>query len=96
MVMGMNCKKLVRYLITVLVIFGLFGNVSQACHTNDRVDCSNETKKTQTIAEDDEKVANSLEVGLLKDTWFMAFLLFLEKLIERYPIINDILQMIFD
>ena len=96
MVMGTNWKKLVRYLITVLVIFGLSGNVSQACHTDDEAECSNETKKTQTKTEDDEKVANSLEMGLLKDTWFMAFLLFLEKLIERYPIIEDILQMIFD
>ena len=90
----MDWKMLVRYLTIALVILGLFGNISQACHTNDEVDCSNETEKTQTIVEDGEE-ADSSEVNLLKDTWFGAFLLFLEKLLERYPVIREILQMIF-
>jgi len=51
---------------------GLFGNISQACHTNDEADCSNETKKTQTTVKDD-KEADLLEVNLLKDTWFGLF-----------------------
>lgn len=94
MVVRMNWKMLVRYLTIALVILGLFGNISQACHTNDEADCSNETKKTQTTVEDDEE-ADSSEVNLLKDTWFGAFLLFLERLLERYPVIREILQMIF-
>ena len=94
MVVRMDWKMLVRYLTIALVILGLFGNISQACHTNDEVDCSNETEKTQTTVEDGEE-ADSSEVNLLKDTWFGAFLLFLERLLERYPVIREILQMIF-
>ena len=94
MVVRMDWKMLVRYLTIALVILGLFGNISQACHTNDEADCSNETKKTQTTVEDGEE-ADSSEMDLLKDTWFGAFLLFLERLFERYPVIREILQMIF-
>ena len=94
MVVRMNWKMLVRYLTIALVILGLFGNISQACHTNDEADCSNETEKTQTIVEDGEE-ADSSEMNLLKDTWFGAFLLFLERLLERYPVIREILQMVF-
>lgn len=94
MVVRMDWKILVRYLTIALVILGLFGNISQACHTNDEVDCSNETEKTQTTVEDG-KEADSSEVDLLKDTWLGAFLLFLERLLERYPVIREILQMIF-
>ncbi|MCK5031499.1 MAG: hypothetical protein KAR64_08540 [Thermoplasmatales archaeon] len=90
----MDWKMLVRYLTIALVILGLFGDISQACHTNDEADCSNETEKTQTTVEDDEE-ADPSEVNLLKDTWFGAFLLFLERLLERYPVIREILQMIF-
>lgn len=85
---------LVRYLTIALVILGLFGNISQACHTNNEADCSNETKKTQTTVEDGED-ADSPDMNLFKDTWFVAFLLFLERLLERYPVIRGILQMIF-
>jgi len=90
----MNWKMLVRYLTIALVILGLFGNISQACHTDDEAGCSNETEKTQTIAEDGEEKSPS-ELDLLKDKWFGAFLLFLERLFERYPVIKEILQMIF-
>ena len=94
MVVRMNWKMLVRYLTILLVILGLFGNISQACHTNDEVNCSNETKKTQTTVENGEE-ADSSELDLFKDTWFGAFLLFLERLLERYPVFREILQMIF-
>jgi len=94
MVVRMNWKMLVRYLTIALVILGLFGNISQACHTNDESDCSNETKKTQTTVLCD-KEADPSELDLLKDTWFGTFLLFLERLFERYPIIREILQTIF-
>jgi len=94
MVVRMDWKRLVRYLTIALVILGLFGNISQACHTNDEADCSNETEKTQTTVEDG-KEADSSEMNLLKDTWFGAFLLFLEKLLERYPVLREILQMVF-
>ena len=94
MVLRMNWKMLVRYLAIALVILGLFGSISQACLKNDKTDCSNETNKTQTIAGDGEE-ADSSELDLLKDTWFEAFLLFLERLLERYPIIRELLQMIF-
>jgi len=94
MVVRMDWKILVRYLTIALVILGLFGNISQACHTNDEADCSNETETTQTTVEDGEE-AGSSEMDLLKDTWFGAFLLFLERLLERYPVIREILQMVF-
>jgi len=94
MVVRMDWKRLVRYLTIALVILGLFGNISQACHTNDEADCSNETEKTQTAVEDG-KEADSSEMNLLKDTWFGAFLLFLERLLERYPVLREILQMVF-
>jgi hypothetical protein len=94
MVVRMSWKMLVRYLTIALVILGLFGNISQACHTNDELDCSNETKKTQTTVEEGEE-ADSSEMDLLKDTLFGTFLLFLERLLERYPVIGEILQMIF-
>ena len=90
----MNLKMLACYLTISLVILGLFGNISQACHTNDELDCSNETKKTQTTVEEGEE-ADSSEMDLLKDAWFGTFLLFLERLLERYPVIREILQMIF-
>ena len=94
MVVRMNWKMLVRYLVIALVVLGLFGNISQACQKNDETDCSSEIKKTQTIAGDDEE-AGSSDVDLLKDTWLGPFLLFLERLLDRYPIFREILQMIF-
>ena len=94
MVVRMNWKMLVRYLVVALVVLGLLGNISPACQTNDETECSSEIKKTQTIDGDDEE-AGSSEVDLLKDTWLRAFLIFLERLLERYPIFREILQMIF-
>ena len=55
----MDWKMLVRYLTIALVILGLFGNISQACHTNDEADCSNETEKTQTTVEDGKEADSS-------------------------------------
>lgn len=78
MVVRVNWKMLVRYLTIALVILGLFGNISQACHTNDEADCSNETKKTQTTVEDGEE-AGSSEMDLHKDTWFGGFSLIFGK-----------------
>jgi len=46
-----------------------------------------------TVENDGE--ADSSELDLFKDTWFGAFLLFLERLLERYPIFREILQMLF-
>jgi len=94
-VVRMNWKMLVRYLTISLVILGLFGNISQACHTDDEAGCSSETEKTQTMVVEDGEEAGSSELNLLKDTWFGAFLLFLERLFERYPVIREIIQMIF-
>jgi hypothetical protein len=94
MVVRMNWKILVRYLTILLVILVLFGNISQACYTDVEADCYNETKKTQLTVENDGEVDSS-ELDLFKDTWFGAFLLFLERLLERYPIFREILQMIF-
>ena len=94
MVVRMNWKMLVRYLVVALVVLGLLGNISLACQTNDEAECSSEIKKTQTIDGDDEE-AGSSEVDVLKDTWLRAFLIFLERLFERYPIFREILQMIF-
>ena len=97
MVMRLNWKLLVRYLTTALVIFVLFGNISQACHTHNETKCSNETEKMQITdkEENDKDATDSQKMNLLKTTWFTAFLSFFEKLLERYPILKEVLQMIF-
>jgi len=56
--------------------------------------CDKETKKVKTIVEDDENAPEILNAGMSKTKRFGAFLLFLDKLMERFPIIEQILELI--
>ena len=80
----------VRKWIIVLVIFCLIGTVSQACHDNEGDQNCYEEKKEEYA--DDEKVETSFESvsDITSSKWF----LFLNRIIERYPIIERIIERI--
>jgi hypothetical protein len=72
------------------VIFCLIGTVSQACHDYEEDENCYEEKKEENI--DEEKVETSYESisDITSSKWF----LFLNKIIEKYPIIERIIERI--
>lgn len=89
MVVRMNCLYFIRKLIIVLVIFYLIGTVSKAFHDYEEDQKCYEEKKEETI---EEKVETSYESvsEITTSKWF----LFLNKIIEKYPIIERIIERI--
>jgi hypothetical protein len=90
MVVRMSWMAAVRKLITVLMIFCLLGTISQACHENEEAKCSEEEKEGGIV---EEKVESQEESGsdITEKKWFII----LDKLIERHPIIERIIERIF-
>ncbi len=71
--------------ILVLVIFCLIGSFSQACEDYEQEEkCDNEFESEVTPIEETQS-------SLTDSTWFII----LEKLVERYPIIGQIIERIF-
>ena len=71
-------------LITVMMIFCLLGSLTQACHDY-------EEEKEEVVVE--EKVEPQEQSGsdITQSKWFII----LDKLIDRYPIIERIIERIF-
>ena len=94
----MKLKTSISYLIIALVVLGLFGNLSQACENHESPEISSDTslekpcvkaKKLDILSEDSEEFFDIPETRR-----FRSCLNFLDKLIERFPIIEKILQLI--
>jgi regulatory protein YycI of two-component signal transduction system YycFG len=94
MVMVMEWKKSISYFIIMLVLLGLFGNISQAYVPHESVEkCDKEVKTT--IEEDED--GNSTEIlytGILKTKRFGDFLILFNKIMDRFPIIRQIVEWI--
>lgn len=82
---------LARKWIIVIVIFCLLGTISQACHDYEEEQKCYEEKKEEMVVE--EKVETSYESvsEITSSKWFII----LDKLIGRYPIIERIIERIF-
>ena len=83
MVIRMNWMVLVRKWIIVILIFCLLGTLTQACEDYE------EEEKEEIIVE--EKVETQEESDITESKW----LIILGKLIDRYPIIERIIEWIF-
>ncbi len=82
---------LVRKWIIVLVIFCLLGTLSQACHDNVEEEKCSEEEKEESIVEEKVDTPEQSVSGITESKWFII----LDKLIERYPIIERIIERIF-
>jgi hypothetical protein len=94
----MNWRIRAYYGILVLVILVLLGNVAPACEPHEYEDSCDKENKNDTNAENANQggdTSDQQRTGLENTKWFRAFILFFERLIERYPIIREILEEIF-
>ena len=83
---------LLRKWILVLVIFCLIGTLAQACHSYDAEEkCYEEEEKDEVVVEEEQNEEETTEISITESKWFMI----LERLIERYPIIERIIERIF-
>jgi len=82
---------LVRKWIIVLVIFCLLGTISQACHDYEEDQKCYEEKKEETFDEEEVETSYESVSEITNSKWF----LFLNKIIEKYPIIELIIERIF-
>ena len=91
MMVMMDRMVLVRKWIIVMVIFCLLGTLTQACSDYEEEEKCYEEKE-EII--DEEKIESTEEAGgdIIGFKWFIV----LDKLIERYPIIERILERIFN
>jgi hypothetical protein len=85
MVVRMSWMVLARKWMIVLVFFCILGTLTQACHDYEEEDKENII--------DEEKVEPTQESGskIIESKWFIL----LDKLIDRYPIIERIIERIF-
>lgn len=89
MVIRMNWRVLVRKWIPILMIFCLLGTLAQACEDYEVEEkCYEEEKEENTV---DENVEPQGESDITGSKWFII----LSSLIEKYPIIEKIIDWIF-
>jgi hypothetical protein len=94
MVVRMSWMVLVRKWIIVAVIFCLIGTIVQACHSYEEKEgyeekkCYEEEKEEKIVEEEPYYESTS---GIIESKWFRI----LDKLIERYPILERIIDRIF-
>jgi hypothetical protein len=86
MVVRMNWMYFARKWIILLVIFCLLGTISKACHDSEEVQECDKEKEEEKIETSYESVS-----GLTSSKWFI----FLDKIIEKYPIIERLIERIF-
>jgi hypothetical protein len=86
----MSWMFLARKWIIVLVIFCLLGTISQACHEHEDEKKCYEEKKEENCYEEKVKTSYESDSGIASSKWF----LFLSKIIDRYPIIERIIERI--
>ena len=81
-----------RKLIIVLVIFCLIGTFSQACEDYEQEEkYDNEVETEETSIESEVTPIEETQSSITDSKWFII----LEKLVERYPIIGQIIERIF-
>ena len=85
----MNWMGFLRKWILVAVIFCLLGTIAQACHEYEEEKCYEE-EKTEIIVEEEQPAYDSVS-GITDSKWFII----LDRLIERYPILERIIERIF-
>ncbi len=85
----MNWMVLARKWIIVILIFCLLGTLTQACEDYEEEEKCYEEEKEEIIVE--EKVETQEESDITESKW----LIILDKLIDRYPIIERIIEWIF-
>jgi len=82
---------LIRKWIIVMVFFCLLGTLSQACHDYEEEEKSYDEEKEEIIVEEKVEPTDESGSGIIESKWFII----LDKLIERYPIIERIIERIF-
>ena len=82
---------LLRKWILVLVICCLIGTIAQACYSNDAEEKCYEEEKDEVVVEENQYEEEISGTSITESKWFMI----LERLIERYPIIERIIERIF-
>jgi hypothetical protein len=87
----MSWMFLARQWIIVLVIFCLLGTISQACHDYEEDQKCYEDKNEENIDEEKVETSYGSDSGITSSKWFLI----LNKLIDRYPIIERIIERIF-
>jgi hypothetical protein len=90
MVEEMNWMVLARKGIIVLVIFCLIGTIAQACHGYEEEKYCKEEKEETKVEEKYESSYESVS-SITESKWFII----LDRLIERYPILERIIERIF-
>lgn len=78
----------IHKLIIVAVIICLLGTIAQACHDYEENECYEEEKEEEIVEEEPYYESAS---GITESKWFQV----LERLIERFPIIERIIERIF-
>ncbi len=91
MVVRMSWMVLVRKWIIVLVIFCLLGTITLACESYEPEEKCYEEEKEEIIVEEKVDSPTQSVSGITESKWFII----LDKLIERYPIIERIIERIF-
>ena len=86
----MNWRAITHKWIILLVIFCLLGTLAQACHEYEEEEKCYEEKEETTVEENVETQTETLS-SITESKWFIV----LDKLIERYPIIERIIERIF-
>jgi len=87
----MRWEVLMRRLLLVIVIFCLVGTFAQACEEYEQEEkCYNEEEPVETEVEEEEETQEEPEIGFLNSKWFII----LDRLIDRYPIIERIIERI--
>jgi hypothetical protein len=78
--------------ILVVVIFCLIGTISQACEDYEQEEkCDSEVETEEITVESEVTPNEEIQSSITDSKWFII----LEKLIERYPIIERIIERIF-
>ena len=89
-------KKIRTYVIICLVLLGLCGPLVSACEPDEQGDdATGEKDQCTDTTEDSYASACQQSSDLIKESWLYAFLAFLERLFNQYPVIKEILIMIF-
>ena len=91
MVVRMSWMVVVRKWIIVLVIFCLLGTLTQACYNYEEEEKCYKEEKEEIIVEEKEEPPEEPGSDITVSKWFII----LERLIERYPIIELIIERIF-
>ena len=86
----MSWMVFVRKWILVAVIFCLLGTIAQACEEYEEEKCYEKEKEEYVEKEVEEPTYESVS-GITDSKWFII----LDRLIERYPILERIIERIF-